>query len=214
MRGRINIRRLILFISGLFVGLAAYGQTIDLLDVTPPEVCAGDEIVVQFHPSGDFGLDNNFIIQLSNSAGNFSPPINLDSLALSENIDDIYSVTATIPPTATTSSDYRIRVFSDNAGVASDIISLTINALPQATISYQGTPFCTNDATVSPSFSGVSGLPFSTTNFSAAPAGLTINTGTGDINPATSSPGWRGSRPGAGRDPDPSDWVPGLPRQL
>jgi methionine-rich copper-binding protein CopC len=52
-----------------------------------------------------------------------------------------------------------------------------------ATISYSGSPFCTNASTANATFSGASGGTFSST------PGLTINSTTGAINPATSSAG-------------------------
>jgi hypothetical protein len=62
--------------------------------------------------------------------------------------------------------------------------SVTIKALPVATFSYTGTPYCSNGTNPLPTFSGggVAGV-FSST------AGLVINTTTGQINLATSTPG-------------------------
>ena len=60
--------------------------------------------------------------------------------------------------------------------------SVTINALPAATISYAGSPYCaTGTATVT--LTGQAGGPYT------APAGVSINAATGDINLATSTPG-------------------------
>ena len=60
--------------------------------------------------------------------------------------------------------------------------SVTINALPTATISYAGSPYCaTGTATVTQTGNG--GGTYT------APAGVVINAATGDINLATSTPG-------------------------
>ena len=59
---------------------------------------------------------------------------------------------------------------------------ITINALPTATISYAGSPYCaTGTATVTQT--GTAGGTYT------APAGVVINAATGDINLATSTPG-------------------------
>ena len=60
--------------------------------------------------------------------------------------------------------------------------SITITALPTATISYTGTPYCaTGTATVTQT--GTAGGTYT------APAGVVINAATGAINLATSTPG-------------------------
>jgi large repetitive protein len=61
---------------------------------------------------------------------------------------------------------------------------ITITALPAATISYAGTPFCISLAgSVPVTRTGTAGGTYSST------AGLTINTSTGDITPGTSTAG-------------------------
>ena len=60
--------------------------------------------------------------------------------------------------------------------------SITITALPAATIAYAGSPYCaTGTATVTQT--GTAGGTYT------APAGVIINAATGDINLATSTPG-------------------------
>src|SRR6185369_2809573 len=60
--------------------------------------------------------------------------------------------------------------------------SITINALPTATIAFAGSPYCaTGTATITQT--GQAGGTYS------APAGLNINTTTGDVNLATSTSG-------------------------
>ncbi|MET2986687.1 DUF7507 domain-containing protein, partial [Aureibaculum conchae] len=61
-------------------------------------------------------------------------------------------------------------------------VTLTINALPTATISYAGTPYCAT-GTASVTQTGQAGGTYSST------AGLVINGTTGAINLATSTPG-------------------------
>jgi Ig-like domain CHU_C associated/Secretion system C-terminal sorting domain len=62
--------------------------------------------------------------------------------------------------------------------------SITITAVPAATISYAGNPFCQPGGIVAVTRTGTAGGAYS-----ATPAGLSINAATGDINVTTSTPG-------------------------
>ncbi|WP_298239272.1 LamG-like jellyroll fold domain-containing protein [uncultured Algibacter sp.] len=69
----------------------------------------------------------------------------------------------------------------------SSIVHLTVTEIPTASISYAGSPFCdTLGAGQSVSLSGTNAYTGGTFT---APAGLNINTTTGDINPSASSAG-------------------------
>jgi hypothetical protein len=61
--------------------------------------------------------------------------------------------------------------------------SITITALPAATISYAGSPYCSNAGTATVTRTGTAGGVYSST------AGLAINAATGDVNLATSTAG-------------------------
>ncbi|MBL7701389.1 MAG: PKD domain-containing protein, partial [Ferruginibacter sp.] len=61
--------------------------------------------------------------------------------------------------------------------------SITITALPAATINYAGSPYCSNAGTVSVAQTGTTGGTYSST------AGLTLNSTTGDVTTATSTAG-------------------------
>jgi hypothetical protein len=61
--------------------------------------------------------------------------------------------------------------------------TVAVTAVPAATISYTGSPFCSTSSDVAVNFSGSTGGTYS------APAGLTINAATGTITPGTSSGG-------------------------
>lgn len=60
---------------------------------------------------------------------------------------------------------------------------VTINAAPTATISYTGTPFCSNSAPVSVSLTGTTGGTYSSA------AGLSLNSSNGTITPGSSTAG-------------------------
>jgi hypothetical protein len=61
---------------------------------------------------------------------------------------------------------------------------ITITAAPSATISYTASPYCINGGTATVTQNGTSGGAYT-----AAPAGLTINSVSGDITLASSTPG-------------------------
>ncbi len=69
-------------------------------------------------------------------------------------------------------------------GTATALAGITISDAPSATISYTGSPWCSDAGTQSVTFSGTAGG-----TFSALPAGLDIDASTGIVLPGTSSPG-------------------------
>ena len=93
-----------------------------------------------------------------------------------------------VPAGLSVTTYYRRRVTATHNGNGrqcigyTNVISVTITALPTATIAYTGSPFCAiGTATVTQT--GQNGGTYSST------AGLIINTTTGTINLATSTPG-------------------------
>ena len=100
----------------------------------------------------------------------------------------INSSTGEITPSSSTEGTYLVTYsIAAAAGCASVTTSttVTINALPAATISYTGAPFCnTLSAGQSVTFAGSIGGAYS-----ATPAGISINSSTGQIIPSTSTPG-------------------------
>ena len=100
----------------------------------------------------------------------------------------IDAVTGAITPSTSTAGTYTVTYTMAAAGgcaAQTATTSVTITALPVATFSYTGTPYCSNAANPSPTFSGggVAGT-FSST------AGLVfVSTSTGQINLAASTPG-------------------------
>ena len=108
-------------------------------------------------------------------AGTFSSPAGLNFVS---------TATGQINLATSTAGTYTVTntiAAAGGCGAVTATSSITITALPAATFSYAGTPYCQNAANPSPTFSGggVAGT------FSA-PAGLNINAATGVVNLAAS----------------------------
>ena len=92
------------------------------------------------------------------------------------------TITLATPAAVATSGTYYIKgTLGTGCSVIKPVL-VTINPLPTATINYTGSPFCaTGTATVTRT--GQAGG-----TYTSAPAGLSLNAATGDINLATSTP--------------------------
>ena len=103
----------------------------------------------------------------------------------------INSSTGAITPNTSTAGTYTVAYTIPASGGCPAIPVTTlviINSVPTATISYSSNPFCTSEGPASPTITGLTGGPFTGTNFSSS-AGLTINPSTGIITPGSSTPG-------------------------
>ncbi|WP_336514476.1 gliding motility-associated C-terminal domain-containing protein [Pollutibacter soli] len=95
------------------------------------------------------------------------------------------TIVLTNPTSVNVAGTYYIKATGATGCVTIKPVMVTINTLPTATISYSGSPYCTsNTAMVSVNRTGQSGG-----TFTASPAGLIINTNTGELNIANSTPG-------------------------
>ena len=95
----------------------------------------------------------------------------------------INSSTGAVNLSASASGTYVVTyTFSNGSCGNTTTGSITVNALPAATISYTGSPYCTNGVAIV-SLTGTGGGTFSST------PGLSLNTVTGDINLAASVQG-------------------------
>jgi len=101
----------------------------------------------------------------------------------------INSTTGAITPSASTPGTYTVTyatLASAGCGVVTTTTSVTITALPTASISY-GTPFCTSNTTAQNVT--LLGTAAYTGGSYTSTAGLSINAVTGAITPSTSTPG-------------------------
>ncbi|MBL7963666.1 MAG: T9SS type A sorting domain-containing protein, partial [Flavobacteriales bacterium] len=99
----------------------------------------------------------------------------------------INSSTGAITPTTSTPGTYTVTYTITAAGGCLQFTTttpVTVTAAPTATISYAGSPFCSTGGIGSVTQTGTGGG-----SYSAAPAGLSINSSTGAITPTTSTPG-------------------------
>ena len=112
------------------------------------------------------------------TGGTYSAPVGLS----------INSSTGAITPSTSTAGTYTITYTIPESGGCAAVpvtTSVTITALPVATFSYTGTPYCSNATNPSPTFSGggVAGT------FSSTAGLIFVSTSTGQINLATSTAG-------------------------
>src|SRR5207249_3777519 len=99
--------------------------------------------------------------------------------------------TGAITPSTSTAGTYTVTYTIPSSGGCAAIpvtTSVTITDVPTATISYAGTPFCKSvGAGQSVTLTGTGAYTGGT--YTASPAGLTINAGTGAITPSSSTAG-------------------------
>ncbi|WP_281322051.1 DUF7507 domain-containing protein [Flavobacterium aestivum] len=98
----------------------------------------------------------------------------------------INASTGAITPSTSTAGTYTVTYTTAAAGgcaAVTAITSVTITTLPNANISYSGSPWCTTATTQSVTLTGATGGVYSST------VGLTIDASTGEITPSTSTAG-------------------------
>lgn len=100
----------------------------------------------------------------------------------------INSTTGSILPSSSTAGTYTVIYTipsTSNCPAVSVNTTVTITAVPSASITYAGSPFCKSLTTAQPiTRTGTAGG-----TFSSSPVGLSLNTNTGSITPSTSTAG-------------------------
>ncbi|MVM41097.1 hypothetical protein GO730_30950 [Spirosoma sp. HMF3257] len=100
---------------------------------------------------------------------------------------NINSSTGQITPASSTTGTYTVTYTIAASGGCTQFTtntSVTINPIPNATISYAGSPFCVSGSAVNVTRTGTAGG-----TYSASPSGLSIDSNTGQITPASSTTG-------------------------
>ncbi|WP_460566796.1 CARDB domain-containing protein [Flaviaesturariibacter terrae] len=149
--------------------------------VSTGSACSGSSFSINYTASGNFTAGNQFIAQLSNASGSFVSPVNIGSFAATTS----GTISCLIPANTGAGNGYQVRVVSTMPVLAEATgHALTINAATTASLSYSGGPFCNSGGTIQANQGGTSGG-----QFSAQPAGLSLNSVTGAINLNASQPG-------------------------
>ncbi len=162
------------------VTFMAAAPTITTSVISPLTYCSGSAVSVPYTKTGTFNAGNIFTAQLSDATGSFAAPTNIGTLTSTA----AGTIAATIPVATPTGTLYRIRVIGSNPATTGSInvSNITITNKPSATISYTGSPYCTNYS--GPQSINLTGTPGGT--FTAA-GGLSLNSSTGLVTPATST---------------------------
>ncbi|MFN5621449.1 MAG: T9SS type A sorting domain-containing protein [Flavobacteriales bacterium] len=112
--------------------------------ITGSSFCPGNTVVVNYTASSSFNADNQFIVQLSDSVGQFSGPVeNIGSVSAASPVP----ITATIPVRYYTSNLYRLRVIATSPPTLGpdNGVNFTINPLPAVELG-EDVLLCTGDA--------------------------------------------------------------------
>jgi gliding motility-associated-like protein len=100
----------------------------------------------------------------------------------------INSTTGQITPSTSTAGTYTVTYTTPGSTcTATATATVTITNPPTAVISYSGSPWCTTAGTQTVTLTGTNAYTGGT--YTASPAGLTLNSTTGQITPSTSTPG-------------------------
>lgn len=139
-----------IFIGGDFKGaqsrianrLAGLRNTYIDLENVSPILCPGAVAKVYFNKAETFYGNNNFIVQLSDSTGDFTNAINVGTQSSVDIGHD--SITISIPGNTPAGSNYLVRIISTNPNDTSTISSPILITAPTAqTVSASGpTTFC------------------------------------------------------------------------
>lgn len=86
--------------------------------------------------------------------------------------------------TLTAAGLYTVTVIDQNGCEGTSMVNVVIEDLPEASISYSGSPYCPNSGTVNVTLTGDAGGTFSST-----PAGLVLDPMTGDVDTDASAQG-------------------------
>lgn len=133
----------------MWVGLVCSGQlmaqSIYSIGPTSPLNCVapGGAISVPFAVSGVFGVNNQFIVQLSDNGGNFpANPVVLGSRTVSPSSNTSYTQSGTIPANSTV-GNYRIRVISTVPSRTSNTVAIGVSpAAPAGGLASPGGQIC------------------------------------------------------------------------
>jgi hypothetical protein len=111
--------------------------------------CRGDVIEYQITANIDFQVNNEFIIQLSDTSGSFDNPVELISIDTSSSV----FISTSFPDTLTTSKQFLMRVKSTNPEAYSSFDTVIFYQIPTSTFVMDTNILCNTD-TVLISYTG------------------------------------------------------------
>ena len=153
-----------------------------------PQVLATATITIIATPVATFSYAlNPYCSNAANPMPTFSGGGIAGTFTSTAGVNFVLSTTGEIDLTTSLAGTYTITNTVPVGGCPSVIATatVTITALPVATFNYSASPYCQSAGVASPVYSGggVAGV------FTSSPAGLTINSATGDVTPSTSTGG-------------------------
>ena len=158
--------------------LAAAGNCGQVVATSQITITAQPTITISYNGSpwcSNATVQNVTLVGLA--GGTFSAPAGLS----------INPATGAITPGTSTAGTYLVsyKITAAGCGIITTTTSVTINALPVATFSYTGSPYCNNAVNPSPTFSGggVAG------NFSSTAGLVFVSTASGQVDLTASTPG-------------------------
>jgi hypothetical protein len=120
-------------------------------NIAPLPLCNGSEIVLQFAATGTYGAGNIFEAELSNASGSFASatPIGSSGVLTGTNISG--NINATIPPSTSAGSGYKIRITASNPNTAVSMLSVAMPVVfaPENVTAASATPVGTGQISIS-----------------------------------------------------------------
>lgn len=132
---------MILIFLTLSNGLNA--QTLNPPTLSVTTYCAGANITAAVTATGSLSAGTILTLQLSNSTGSFTTPVDIGTLTLSTTVNN-YSgnLNGIIPISTTSGTGYRIRWKTATLTSASNTANITINAVPAVPSITSNSPVC------------------------------------------------------------------------
>ncbi|OQP56466.1 PKD domain-containing protein [Niastella populi] len=159
-----------------------------------PGFTASATITVSLAPSAAISYNPAVLCNVVNTPATPNAPVAVTQTGTTGGAFSVFpaglsvnTTTGELNPSGAQAGTYTIKYSIPGAGGCTTYnvtTTVTVNSSPTAVISYPGSPFCRGNNT--PQRISLSGTPGGTYS---APAGLSLNAATGEINPSLSTPG-------------------------